>query len=264
MNTDQVTENLGALILGVKSPRPEPPDGERTQDPFSRATSQMVPRIASPFGDLSIRRIRFGSSPSFPYLPSVQIPVCSTAVRSRSNPGLMILCTSSRCQSPHRIDRQDVMTCAWFPSRRHAEPGPVPCRSAPSVVEGLPLESCGDHIADCDDRAVPEPDTRPLRKPGPRQRNLTSKPKLDENMITAQNQEPDRVVANSVGSPGLDKRGPTPDEVGRGRVASAEISRSRSLTRLSRATRPVVIRPASAAPRGAVAGEPHLDQDQAF
>ncbi len=27
------------------------------------------------------------------------------------------------------------MTCAWFPSRRHAESGPFPCRSEPSVVK---------------------------------------------------------------------------------------------------------------------------------
>jgi hypothetical protein len=86
MNADQVTENLGALILGVRSPRPESPDGERTHDPFSRATSKMAPRIASLLRDLSIRRIRPGSSPSFSLITSVQNPVCSSLVRSRNKP----------------------------------------------------------------------------------------------------------------------------------------------------------------------------------
>ncbi len=168
MNADQDGGNAGRVIIGVGSAVPVPPDGTRTHQLFSRATSKMTPRIAS----LSLR---------------------------------------------------------------HAKPCPVPRRSAPSVVKALARESARDHLGDCDDRAVPEPDARPLTKPAPRHQNQTSKPKLDENMITAKHQEPVRVAANSVGSGGLDKRGPTPDEAGGGRVASAEISRSRSLTRLLRA-----------------------------
>ena len=97
-------------------------------------------------------------------------------------------------------------------SLRHAEPCPVPCRSAPSVVNAFPLEPAGDHVGDCDDRAARDPDACPIRKPEPRDQNQTSEPKLDENVITAKRQEPVRVAANSAVDPGLDNQGSTPDE----------------------------------------------------
>ncbi len=48
----------------------------------------MAPRIEGLFRDLSIRRIRPGSSLSFPLITSVQNPVCSSLVRSRNKPGI--------------------------------------------------------------------------------------------------------------------------------------------------------------------------------
>ncbi len=48
----------------------------------------MAPPIASLLRDLSIRRIRPGSSASFSSITSVQNPVCSSLVRSRNKPGL--------------------------------------------------------------------------------------------------------------------------------------------------------------------------------
>ncbi len=94
--------------------------------------------------------------------------------------------------------------------------------------------------------------------------NQTNEAKPNENVIITKNQEPVRVVANSVGSPGLDKRGPTPDEAGGGRVASAEISRSRWADRRRSETSSSILQGRPAAPRDTVAGEPHVDQDQAF
>ena len=88
MNADQGSGNAGGVIIGVGSAVPVSPDGTRPPDPFSRSTSKMAPRIASLLRDLSIRRIRPGSSPSFSLITSVQNPVCSSLVRSRNKPGI--------------------------------------------------------------------------------------------------------------------------------------------------------------------------------
>ena len=98
------------------------------------------------------------------------------------------------------------------PSRRHAEPLPFPRRSSHSVVKALPRESPGDHLGDCDDRAVPDPDARPLTKPAPRHQNQTSEANRDENVIIAKSQDPVRVAANSAVPPTLDERASKPDE----------------------------------------------------
>ena len=96
----------------------------------------------------------------------------------------------------------------------HAGP-PSPHRRLPSVGTAAPASdhhSGGSFASQADHREALQRDAFAVRARQPEGDNQTSEAKLSENMITTQNQDSERVPANSAVAPGLDNRGAKPAE----------------------------------------------------